>query len=101
MHYLSCCDDELMARVLIRTWMVTCGKVLREDVPRDELAVDELIDFWADEQMQEVPAGTERYGWLPANRQLGAEMPEQRRASRLHNYPACSLSGAFARPQDS
>lgn len=32
--------------------MLTSGKLLREDIPPDALSEDELIDFWADEQMQ-------------------------------------------------
>jgi len=42
-------DDELIARLLIHTWMLTTGKTLRSDVPPDELTQEELIDFWSDD----------------------------------------------------
>lgn len=45
-----CCDDELLARLLIHTRMLTTGRTLR-DVPPDELTEQELIDFWADDHL--------------------------------------------------
>jgi hypothetical protein len=50
-------DDEFIALVLIHTWMLTSGKVLRSDVPPDELTEEELIDFWADEHMADDDVG--------------------------------------------
>jgi hypothetical protein len=41
-------DHTQLARVLISTWALHTGRVLRGDVPPDELPVDDLIDFWAD-----------------------------------------------------
>lgn len=52
MSYPSCSDDQYLARVITVTWMLTSGKVLQDDIPPETLAKDELIDFWADEQMQ-------------------------------------------------
>jgi hypothetical protein len=43
-------DDELIVRLLVRTWMLATGKELREDVPPQELSPEELIDFWSDDQ---------------------------------------------------
>jgi hypothetical protein len=43
-------DDELIARLLIHTWTLTTGKVLRCDVPPHELTEEELIDFWSDDR---------------------------------------------------
>lgn len=44
-------DDELLARVLITSWELATGRVLRGDVPPPMLSASELLDFWADEQM--------------------------------------------------
>jgi len=44
-------DDELLARVLISTWALATGRILRGDVPPQMLSASELLDFWADEQM--------------------------------------------------
>jgi hypothetical protein len=41
--------DDLLATLLIRSWMVATGRTLRTDVPPAELPVEELIDFWADD----------------------------------------------------
>jgi hypothetical protein len=42
-------DDDLLATLLIRSWMVATGRTLRDDVPPPELSAEELIDFWADD----------------------------------------------------
>jgi len=49
-------DDELLARVLIASWTLATGRTLRADIPARFLSADELIDFWADDQMAEGPA---------------------------------------------
>jgi hypothetical protein len=49
MPFTSLSDDELMAQLLINTWTLTTGKTLRRDVPPQELAEEELIDFWSEE----------------------------------------------------
>jgi hypothetical protein len=41
--------DEVLAAVLIRMWTLASGRTLRRDVPPDQLSVDELIAFWADD----------------------------------------------------
>ncbi len=49
MPFIPLSDDELIARLLIDTWMLTTGKTLRGDVPSHELTEEELIDFWSDD----------------------------------------------------
>jgi hypothetical protein len=44
-------DDENLARLLITSWTLVTGRTLRGDVPPQLLSGDELISFWADEQM--------------------------------------------------
>ena len=41
-------DEALLGSVLIATWALHTGRVLRPDVPVGALATDELIAFWAD-----------------------------------------------------
>jgi hypothetical protein len=42
-------DDELIAHLLIHTWILITGRMLRSDVPPQDLTEQELIDFWADD----------------------------------------------------
>ena len=44
-------EDELLARVLITSWSLTTGRILREGVAPQSLTEDELISFWADDQI--------------------------------------------------
>ena len=44
-------EDELLARVLITSWMLATGRTLRAGVPPQAHSADELISFWADDQM--------------------------------------------------
>lgn len=44
-------EDELLARVLITSRALATGRTLRPGVSPHLLSVDELISFWADEQM--------------------------------------------------
>ncbi len=44
-------DDEILARLLITSWTLATGRTLRGDVPPQMLSAEELISFWADEQM--------------------------------------------------
>jgi hypothetical protein len=44
-------DDEILARLLIISWTLATGRTLRSDVPPQMLSAEELISFWADEQM--------------------------------------------------
>lgn len=41
--------DEFLAAVLIRMWALASGRILRRDVPPDQLSAEELIEFWADD----------------------------------------------------
>jgi len=43
--------DAALARSLFTTWAVRTGRVLRA-VPVTELTAEELIDFWADDQLE-------------------------------------------------
>ena len=43
--------DEILARLLITSWTLATGRTLRGDVPPQMLSAEELISFWADEQM--------------------------------------------------
>jgi hypothetical protein len=43
-------EDELVARVLITSWSLATGRTLRGVAPQS-LTEDELINFWADDQM--------------------------------------------------
>ena len=44
-------DDELLARLLITSWTLATGRTLRAGVPPQLLSEDELISFWADDQI--------------------------------------------------
>jgi hypothetical protein len=44
-------EDELLARVLITSWSLTTGRTLRTGVRPQSLTEDELISFWADDQI--------------------------------------------------
>lgn len=41
--------DDLLAKLLVHSWMVATGRTLRADVPPRKLSAAELIDFWADD----------------------------------------------------
>ena len=43
--------DEILARLLITSWTLATGRTLRGDVRPQMLSAEELISFWADEQM--------------------------------------------------
>ena len=43
-----------LARVLISTWSLHTGRVLRGDVPPDELPAEDLIEFWADPMLDDL-----------------------------------------------
>ena len=44
-------DDELLARLLITSWTLATGRTLPVGVPPRLLSEDELISFWADNQI--------------------------------------------------
>jgi hypothetical protein len=48
--------DDLLASLLIRSWIIATGRTLRTDVPPQELSVEELIEFWADDCFGELDA---------------------------------------------
>jgi hypothetical protein len=43
-------EDELLARVLITSWSLATGRTLRPGTPQS-LTEEELINFWADDQI--------------------------------------------------
>jgi hypothetical protein len=45
-------DTALVARALFTVWAARTGRVPR-DVPISELTPEELIEFWADDQLEE------------------------------------------------
>jgi hypothetical protein len=53
--------DELLGSLLISTWSLTTGRQLRCDVPPEKLTEQELIDFWADDQLWSAPPWHDRY----------------------------------------
>jgi hypothetical protein len=44
-------EDELLARVLMTSWSLATGRTLRAGVPPQSLTEEELISFWADDQI--------------------------------------------------
>jgi hypothetical protein len=44
-------EDELLARVLITSWTLVTGRILRPGVPPHAHSEEELISFWADDQI--------------------------------------------------
>jgi hypothetical protein len=42
-------EDDLLAFLLISTWMLITGRTLRTDVPPGQLSEAELIEFWAED----------------------------------------------------
>ena len=44
-------EDELLARVLITSWTLATGRTLPPGVPPHSHTEEELISFWADDQI--------------------------------------------------
>ena len=44
-------EDELLAQVLVTSWTLVTGRTLRAGVPPHSHSEEELISFWADDQM--------------------------------------------------
>jgi hypothetical protein len=44
-------DDRTLALLLVTVWAARTGRVLRP-VPVNELTSEELVDFWADDQLE-------------------------------------------------
>jgi hypothetical protein len=44
-------EDNLLARLLIISWMLATGRTLRTGIPPQLLSTEELISFWADDLM--------------------------------------------------
>jgi hypothetical protein len=64
-------NDELIAFLLINTWTLTSGKMLRRDVPPHELGEQELIDFWADDELWTTDSGPSEAQFLDITAQKG------------------------------
>jgi hypothetical protein len=54
-------DEAWLGSVLIATWALRTGRVLRYDVPVGSLAPDELISFWADPLLDDTPPPSSRW----------------------------------------
>jgi hypothetical protein len=48
-------EDRAIALLLVSAWAIRTGRVLRP-VPFNELTAEELVNFWADDQLEEPPA---------------------------------------------
>ena len=44
-------DDESLARVLITSWTLLTGRTLPVNIPPELVSAEELVSFWADDQM--------------------------------------------------
>jgi hypothetical protein len=44
-------EDELLARVLVTSWTLVTGRTLRAGVPPRSHSEEELISFWADDEI--------------------------------------------------
>jgi hypothetical protein len=44
-------EDELLARVLVTSWTLATGRTLPAGGPPHSHSADELISFWADDQI--------------------------------------------------
>jgi hypothetical protein len=44
-------EDDLLARVLITNWSLITGRTLRPGIAPQSLSEEELISFWADDQI--------------------------------------------------
>ncbi len=75
-------EDAVLASILINTWTLATGRVLRSDVPPDELSQDELIAFWADDHLTD--QGQEPLLAASAQKRAGGEPRERHPAA-----PAC------------
>lgn len=47
-------DDELLALLYVGTWTLRTGRVLPVGVPAHQLSEAELIEFWADDRLEEL-----------------------------------------------
>lgn len=61
-------EDDLLAFLLINTWTLITGRILRSDVPPTQLSEDELIAFWADDHIVHADAGPSRCGVVRTRR---------------------------------
>lgn len=57
--------DVMLARSLFATWAARTGRTLRA-VPVTELTAEELLEFWADDQMDGQRRHSARRDWLHA-----------------------------------
>ncbi len=44
-------EDDLLARILITSWSLATGRTLRAGAAPQSLSEEELISFWADDQI--------------------------------------------------
>jgi hypothetical protein len=53
------CEDQLLAVLLTTIWAIRTGRTL-PPVPVSELSPEELVNFWADDQLEQPPEPKER-----------------------------------------
>jgi hypothetical protein len=53
-------NDDMVAFLLVATWMLVTGRELRSDVPMCELTEQELVDFWSDDHLWPVDTWDDR-----------------------------------------
>jgi hypothetical protein len=97
--------DEFLAAVLVRMWALASGRVLRRDVPPDQLSAEELIDFWADDMTPPSgrhtrPAGPGHVPDLPAAASAGRPTPRSRGKARRRPASGRNARGRQERPVD-
>jgi len=61
--YVLTAEDQMLALLLITVWAARTGRALRT-VPVSELSLPELVNFWADDQL-EPPLDAPVCQWLP------------------------------------
>jgi hypothetical protein len=97
--------DEFLAAVLIRMWALASGRILRRDVPPDQLSVEELIDFWADDMTPPSgrharTAGPGHVADMPATASAARPAPRSRGKARRRPSTSRNARDRQERPVD-
>ena len=91
-------DDKALAVSLFSTWAARTARVLRA-VPVRELTAEELIDFWADDQISYPDSGTDierSCECLPARNSLWCRTRVCQRPPRGSTHPGWSASAKWS-----
>jgi hypothetical protein len=62
-RYAMTPEDRALALLLFTAWVARTGRVLRP-VPVSELSPEELVNFWADDQLEQ-PLDAQVHEWPP------------------------------------